>query len=274
MTLKAWLRRHPLSGYFALAYGVSWGGILIIVAATGFNLAELRPLDTGLIFMSMLLGPSAAGLALTALLEGREGMSRLGARVVHWRVGLRWYGAAVMTMPLLLLAVLWPLSVLFDPAFAPRFQWPLFAIGLVAGSFEEIGWTGFATPHLLARHQLVFAGLSLGLLWALWHVLVDYRQNFNSLGTDWLLQFAVFYVAALTAYRVLMTWVYANTQSLLLAVLMHASYTGWLFVLYPATSLERGLVWQTVLAVALWVVVVTVATLTAGFARRDSRPAV
>jgi hypothetical protein len=57
----------------------------------------------------------------------------------------------------------------------------------------------------------------------LWHVLVDYRQNFNSLGTAWLLQFAVFYVEALTAYRLLMTWVYANTQSLLLAVLMHAS---------------------------------------------------
>lgn len=272
MTLAAWLRRHPLIGYFALAYGVSWCGILIIVGATGFNWAELRPLDTGLIFMSMLLGPSAAGLALTALLEGREGMSRLGARALHWRVGMHWYGIAVMTMPLLLLAVLWPLSVWFDPAFAPRFQWPLFVIGLVAGSFEEIGWTGFATPRLLTRHQWVFAGLSLGLLWALWHGLVDYRQNFNSLGTAWLLQFAVFYVAALTAYRLLMTWVYANTQSLLLAVLMHASYTGWLFVLYPDTSLGQGLVWQTAFAVALWVVVFTVATLTAGFARRDSRP--
>jgi hypothetical protein len=83
---------------------------------------------------------------------------------------------------------------------------------------------------------------------------VDFRQNFNSSGMDWLLEFAVFYVAALTAYRLLMTWVYANTQSLLPAVLMHASYTGWLFVLYPATSLEQGLVWQTAFAVALRVV--------------------
>jgi hypothetical protein len=29
------LRRHPLIGYFALAYGVSWGGILIALSATG-----------------------------------------------------------------------------------------------------------------------------------------------------------------------------------------------------------------------------------------------
>ena len=95
-------------------------------------------------------------------------------------------------------------------------------------------------------------------MWAFWHVLVDLRQNFHAMGTLWLLGFAVFYLAALTAYRVLMTWVYANSKSLLLAVLMHASYTGWLFVLYPATSSAQGFVWQTGLAVALWIVVAVV----------------
>lgn len=39
------------------------------------------------------------------------------------------------------------------------------------------------------------------------HVLVDGRQNFNGLGTAWLLQSAGLHVAALTAYRLLMTWV-------------------------------------------------------------------
>lgn len=36
----------------------SAGGILIILGTTGFELTALRPLDTGLIFVSMLLGPS------------------------------------------------------------------------------------------------------------------------------------------------------------------------------------------------------------------------
>ena len=39
---------------------------------------------------------------------------------------------------------------------------------------------------------------------------------------------------------------------------MHASYTGWLVVLYPATSFEQGLVWQTAFAVALWLAVAVV----------------
>lgn len=269
MRFEPWLRRYPVCSFFALAFAISWGGILIVMGTTDFDLVDLKPLDTGLIFVLMLLGPSVSGLALTAVLEGRAGFRRLWARAAHWRVGLRWVLVALMTMPLLLLATLWPLSVFLDPAFSPRFQWPLFAIGLVAGSFEEIGWTGFAAPRLLHRQRLFFAGLWLGLVWALWHGLVDYRQNSTAMGTLWWLEFAVFYVGALTAYRLLMTWVYANTQSLLMAVLMHASYTGWLFVLYPATSLEQGLVWQTGFAVALWVAV-AVAVIMAGRTGRGS----
>ena len=249
-----------MCSFFALAFGISWGGVLVVMGARGFDLLDLRPLDTGLIFVLMLLGPSVSGLSLTALLEGRAGFHRLRAGAAHWRVGLRWYLVALMTMPLLLIATLWPLRIFLDPAFSLRFQWPLFAIGLVAGSFEEVGWTGFAAPRLLHRQRLFGAGLWLGLVWALWHGLVDFRQNSAAMGSLWLLEFAVFYVGALTAYRMLMTWVYANTQSLLLALLMHASYTGWLFVLYPATSLDQGLVWQTCLTVALWIAVAVVMT--------------
>jgi membrane protease YdiL (CAAX protease family) len=256
--IRAALGCHPLIGYFALAYGISWGGILIVLGATGFDLVELRPVDTGLIFVLMLLGPSTSGLVLTALIEGRAGLRRLGLRMTRWKAGSRWYAFALLTMPFFLLAILWPLSFFVDPAFAPRFQWPLFAIGLVAGCFEEIGWTGFATPRLLARQRLSTAGLVLGLLWANWHLLVDFRYNFNTMGIAWVLEFAILYMATLTAYRVLMTWVYANTKSLLLAVLMHASYTCWLLVLYPATSFEQGLIWQSVVAAGLWLVVAVI----------------
>ena len=80
---------------------------------------------------------------------------------------------ALLTLPVLMLAVRWSFSLFADSVFAPRFQWPLLAIGLVAGTFEEIGWTGFASPRLLSRQQPFMAGLSLGLVWATWHLLVD-----------------------------------------------------------------------------------------------------
>ena len=255
---RSWLQRRPLLAFFGLAYGISWACIALILSATGFDLSNLRPLDTGLIFVAMLLGPSAGGLIMTARLEGRAGLRRLWLSLARWQVEGRWVALALLLMPALLLAVLLPLAAFYDPAFAPGFQWQLFAIGLAAGSFEELGWTGFATPRLLARQRLFRAGLSLGLLWALWHVLVDFRQNFSTMNLTWLLEFAAFYLAALSAYRVLMTWVYANTRSLPLAMLMHASYTGWLMVLYPATSFEQGLIWQTAFAAVLWLAVALV----------------
>jgi membrane protease YdiL (CAAX protease family) len=261
MTLALWLRRHPLLGYFALTYVISWGGILVVLGSTGFDLNVLRPLDTGLIFVCMLLGPSMAGLSMTAVLDGRAGLRELGSRLLRWRLGLGWYALALLTMPVLMLTVLRTFSLIADPVFAPGFRWQLFAIGLIAGTFEEIGWTGFATPRLLIRQRTWVAGLSLGLVWAMWHLLVDFRQNYSSMGDAWmawLLSFVVLYVATLTAYRVLMTWIFYRTQSLLLAVLMHASYTGWLMVLFPATSFRQGLAWQTTLAAALWLMVVVV----------------
>lgn len=254
----SWLRRHPLTGYFALAFGISWSGILIVLAAGGFGLSPMLPLEAGLILLAMLLGPSLSGLIVTALLDGRPGFRELGARLMNWRVGARWYAVTLLTIPTILLTVLLFMSAVVDPAFAPHFQWALFAVGLLAGSFEEIGWTGFATPRLLACQSLSMAGLSLGLIWAFWHLLVDFRYNIDAMGTTWLLEFAIVYLATLTPYRMLMTWVYSKTQSLLVAMLMHASFTGWLLVLFPTTSLTQSLFWQSAFALTLWGIVAVV----------------
>jgi hypothetical protein len=74
-----------------------------------------------------------------------------------------------------------------------------------------------------------------------------------AMGDGWIVSFAIVYIATLTPYRILMTWVYANTKSVLLAALMHASYTSWLLALFPATSPTQSLVWQAVFAAALWI---------------------
>ena len=46
--------------------------------------------------------------------------------------------------------------------------------GIVAGYLEEWGWTGFATPRLLARLGALKAGLVLGLLLGVWHAAADF----------------------------------------------------------------------------------------------------
>jgi membrane protease YdiL (CAAX protease family) len=40
------------------------------------------------------------------------------------------------------------------------------AVGLTAGIFEELGWTGFAVPALLGvRYGVLGTGLMVGVLW-------------------------------------------------------------------------------------------------------------
>ena len=102
------------------------------------------------------------------------------------------------------------------------------------------------------------AGLSLGCIWALWHLPVDFRYNAGAMGAVWPLEFCITYLLALTPYRLLMTWVYRHTHSLLLAILMHASFTGSLLVLVPVVPASLGFYWQSAFAVALWAVVALV----------------
>jgi membrane protease YdiL (CAAX protease family) len=256
----AWLRSHPVLAYFALAFGLSWGGVGGVMAVSDFSTAPLRPQEAGVLFALMLLGPGVGGLVMTGLVDGRAGLSALAAGLTRWRVAPRWYAVAVLTAPLLLLAILLGLSALVDPIFAPRFQWMLFCVGLIAGALEEIGWTGLATPRLLARHSALTAGLALGVVWALWHAPVDYRYSAGATGSGWIVEFAFAYVLTLIPWRILMTALFERTRSGLLSILMHASYTGGLLAFVGVMPWRQGLVWQGLFAGTLWVMVAVAVT--------------
>ena len=96
------------------------------------------------------------------------------------------------------------------------------------------------------------ASIVLGFVHALWHLPADYLGNSNAFGAQWLPYFASFFVFVI-ALRILIAWVYTNTESVLLAQLMHASSSGFLAVLVPIGI--GGLNWSTfyaTYAVVLW----------------------
>lgn len=250
---------RPLIAFFVLAYVIAWGLILAFLASKGFPSANISQADAFVIFLCMLAGPSLSGLLLTWRLEGRRGLSAMADRARRWRVQPTWLAAALGTNPAVSVAILVTLALFVSPAFAPGFQPIGLVIGLIAGGVEELGWTGFATPRLLSRWSPLRAGFALGLVWATWHALADFAGNSNTMGDLWLPYFLVYWMVVLTAYRVLMTFVYAHTRSLLVAMLMHASYTGWQLTLYPATSAQQSLLYQALLAMAF----VTIAALVA-----------
>ena len=76
--------------------------------------------------------------------------------------------------------------------------------GLSAGFFEELGWTGFTTPKLMAWHSVLAAGILLGVIHTLWHLKPDFWGGMAPYGGLYVPHFLLWLVA-LTAYRVLMT---------------------------------------------------------------------
>jgi membrane protease YdiL (CAAX protease family) len=261
VNIKSFIQRHSIATYFVLAYGISWSCILVVAALKGFRPDAIELQDGILMFLAMLLGPSLAGITITAVLEGRSGLRSLVSRMGRWRVDLRWY-AVLLVFPVFILTTLLTLTALVSPVFAPHVTVVGMVIGGLAGFFEEIGWTGFAFPKLQVKHSALAAALLLGVPWGLWHILADYFGSISTMGVFWFPNFLGF-VAAMTATRVLIAWVYTNTGSLLLAQLMHASSTGFLAVLGPSPSAPiapaYNALWYAVYALVVGLVAAVVA---------------
>jgi membrane protease YdiL (CAAX protease family) len=130
----------------------------------------------------------------------------------------------------------------------------LLAIGLFNGFVEELGWTGFATPRLTKKASLWTGAPGLGIMWGLWHLIANYLGSATDAGTVPLpLYLAVMLFSFLLPFRILMVWVYRHTQSLLIAILMHASLDiFWMLSMPVSLTGEQRMVWYVTWATLLW----------------------
>jgi hypothetical protein len=116
------IKSYPLLSFYIIAFAVSWGVILIAVGLGpgGFS-ATPQQLQAAVPYAvpAMHAGPGIAGLLLTGVLSGRAGFRALLTRLLRWRFGARWYAIALLTAPLLIMAVFLALS-LISPMFHPR----------------------------------------------------------------------------------------------------------------------------------------------------------
>jgi uncharacterized protein len=250
MAVKLFITRHPVLTYYALAFTISWGGVLLVVGGPGGIPGTAEQFKRLLPFAipALLAGPSVAGILLTGLVSGRAGFRELLSRLLRWRVGARWYAVALLTAPFLMTAGTLALS-LISPVFLPnivttsdRASLLLFGIawGLIVGFFEELGWTGFAMPRLRRRHGVLTTGLLMGVLWGAWHVLTN--DLWGGAAYSGGLPLALFL-----------------TGSLLVAMLMHASLTACTLILSTSATGLAFLTYGLVVAVAQWGLVAAVA---------------
>jgi membrane protease YdiL (CAAX protease family) len=263
------LKRYPVRAYFAVTFALSWTAALALAAPYLIRQQPLPKVTGILMFPVMLLGPGCAGVLLSRIIDGKGGLWALFSRMVRTSVSLRWY-AALLVPPTLILAVLLFLERVVSPVYAPNRFFLGILFGIPAGFFEEIGWTGYAFPKMRSQSNALASSVLLGVLWGLWHLpVIDFLGTTGPRGA-YRLPFFFAFTTAMTAMRVLIAWIYTNTESVLLAQLMHMSSTGSLVLLSPLrVTAAQEIMWYALYGTVLWVGVAIVVKV---FGRSLTRP--
>jgi hypothetical protein len=203
---------------------------------------------TNPLFILAVYAPSISAIIVSGLIDGPAGVRRLLGGFLRWRIGIQWYVAIFVGIPMLsAIAMLLSAALARTPLIIDHW-YQLFLLGptghqimraagagglwsvipALLGSFladpgplgEELGWRGFALPRLLKDRSALSAGVILGAIWGVWHlpafILAGTPQNNMS--------FPLFMIG-IVALSVLMTWAFKGTSgSVLAAVLIHWTF--------------------------------------------------
>jgi hypothetical protein len=251
---KSIVQRYPLIMFFVLAYAFSWGNFLLTRAQPNFPF--LYP-----------FGPLLAALITAAVTSGLDGLKDLLNRCLRWRVGLRWYAAALLVPAAIGLAAVYLSVLLGGPAPTATKLGPwynlflMFPMALVDAPLgEETGWRGFALPRFSASRSPLSNTLILGALVVGWHVPLVISEP----------ALAVPYLIAGIASAILTNWVYYNTrESALLAMLYHTSANTVGIYFSPMLSSGDRVRYFWMLAAVNWAVAVVVVLMTGPSLQRN-----
>ncbi|MCS6906754.1 MAG: type II CAAX endopeptidase family protein [Anaerolineales bacterium] len=249
------MNRHPVGWFYILAFSISWlGWIPTVLGSHG-----IAPFDEPYFQLLLLLpaiAPTLAAVIVTRMTYGKSQIVALLKALFHWRVSLIWYVVAVFGPLVLLLMGRMITDWLGLSAAQPTSQGDLFPLALSAfgmsllsNPWEEVGWRGFALPHLQKRYSALVATLIVGSLWGVWHLPLFFWVG-NPMAEYPFLPWFVGTVAGAFLY----TWLYNSTKGSLLPVaLFHVSLNTFGVVI---TGVSIGILAILYVLVALVLVVV------------------
>jgi len=170
-----------------------------------------------------MFSPTFSALIISGVIGGWTEVKRLLSGYVRWRVGVRWYLAALfLFLGPLTIGLIY--SALGNPH--PGLNAELTILGvtsqLIFNIFsgpvaEEGGWRGFALPRLQEKYNALVSSLILGTIWACWHLPLYFMPASDQLS----IPFPI-YLALNIAFATYITWLYNNAKgSLIITILAH-----------------------------------------------------
>jgi len=256
--------QNSLTLYFTIAFIIPIIAAIIATLKGGLHPALVVSAQLSamalVVLMAMVHAPAIAAMVASYKDLRFAGIKNLFRQLKYWEFAVWFYIKALFIFPVAILASLWVLSF-FSTSYTPVFSPKMLVIGaLFSALWEEIGWTGYATPHLLRKFSPLKTAILLGIIHAFWHLAADYWGSAAFYGNLYVIHFLL-WVVGLTLLRILIVQIYSRTRSLVLGWLAHASFTGsqlW-FVSLTLTSTET-VIWYTLFVFLLLLLVIFLST--------------
>ena len=241
------LEKNSLSLYFVIAFALPIVATIIVALVAGAPSGiVVNEISAGalVVVMAMVHAPAISAAIVVFRSQGFRGIKSLLQQLKDWKFARQWYLRAILIFPATMLAVLFVLSS-FSSNFGPVLSLSVLAFAaLFSALWEEIGWTGFATPVMLKRFSPLQVGLLLGLLHAMWHLAANIYGAGAFHGNLFIVNFLATSVG-IVGLRIVTIWIYMRTSSLVLGWLTHASFTGGQLLLVPLDLTSREtIVWN------------------------------
>lgn len=261
-------KENSLKTYFGIAFLIPITATLLVIWKEGLQ-TELVTTQISasalVVIMAMVNAPTIAAVIVSFRDDGFDGIKKLFRQLKSWRFSLKWYLVALLVFPAAILAGLLFMR-LFSPRYTPVLSLGVLAIGtLISPFWEEIGWTGYATPRMLKKYSPLKTGIYLGVIHMFFHLVADYWGAGVFFGNLYLAHFLL-WMAGLIVLRVITLWIYIRTKSLVLGWLTHVSYTCGQTILVPlALTAAETVLWNAAFVLALLLVLMGLVSMNSDF---------
>jgi len=215
------MKTKTLKPFLALTFGLTWGiaALLIffndqVVAIFG-EITSSNPL-----FILAVYAPCFAAVFLVWRTYGLKGLGSFLRRLTLSRMPRVWWLFLLLGIPALAYLAAALNGTIGDPfPFSPwHLIFPALAHSFFLGTLEEFGWRGIALPLLQRKMAPFWAGLTLGVIHAVWHFPAFLIGGGLQYGSWSLLP----YIGGVIALNIIITPLFnASRGSLLIAYLWH-----------------------------------------------------
>ncbi len=242
------MTESTLVPFLALTFGLTWGIAALLILFSDQIVAifgEITPSNP--LFILAVYSPGIVAVLLVWRHYGPRGLVSFFRRLTLWRMSLAWWLFLILGIPAIFFAGAALKGEIGDPfPFSPWTQvLPALASALFLGPIEEFGWRGLALPLFQRRFNPFWAGLILGIIWAIWHI-----PAFLLSGTPqsaWSFPAFFFGVVALS---VILTPMFNDARgSLLIAILYHFQMNN---PIWPDAQPWDTLLFATAAVIIVW----------------------